>query len=317
MAALDREDSESRAQSDYLERKEKEEAQKKQGRPVEPSLITSMPIKGEEPRKEIKKVPDELDLNEIPTGEFIRILRGVEEKLQKTRMIHDNALKRTYIQKIREIEAQFIEFEIPTGSHKSYLDLLENARQLSLSFRLEEDERRFSKRIDRHIEFFETIRQDFLGKGKWTRLIKICMYIFMACLFVLLPPLVNMAVGQISFWTYIISFVLAAAAVLAFGLYVIKQVEKRKRMSMILMICVSPIALLAGGFWFVYGMNILMGFEEYMRMITESIAAGGMTASPGYTKFVVMTLPVIGAVLIIDVAVMLGGLIKNRKLFTA
>ena len=76
MAALDREDSESRAQSDYLERKEKEEAQKKQGRPAEPSLITSMPIKGEEPRKEIKKVPDELDLNEIPTGEFIRILRG-------------------------------------------------------------------------------------------------------------------------------------------------------------------------------------------------------------------------------------------------
>ena len=31
MAALDREDSESRAQSDYLERKEKEEAQKKNG----------------------------------------------------------------------------------------------------------------------------------------------------------------------------------------------------------------------------------------------------------------------------------------------
>lgn len=315
MADLNREDVESRAQSEYLERKEKEERQAKQS--AEPSLITSMPLKGAEPQKEIKKLPDELDYDALPTGEFIRILRGVEEKLQKTRMIHDNALKRTYMERIRKIEAEFIDYEIPTGSQKSYLDLLENARQLSLSFRLEEDERHFSKRLDRHIEFFETIREDFAGKGKWVHRIKICMYIFMACFFVLLPPLVNMAIGQISFWTYIMSFVLASGAILAFGLYVIKQVEKRKRMSIILMFCISPVALLAGGFWIIYGANILLGFEEYMRAISENIAAGGMTANPGYTQFVIATLPVIGVVLIVDLVILLVTLIKNRKLFTA
>ena len=312
MADLNREEIESRAQSDYLEQKKKQEQKQS-----DPFLVTTMPLKGDETKGGTEKLPDDLDYDSIPTGEFIRILRGIEDKIRKTHSLRDNALKRSYIEHIRKVEAEFINFQIPTGGGKSYLDLLENARQLSLSFRLEEDEKPFIRRLDRHIEFFESVRQDFEGNGKWVRSIKVCMYIFMMCFFILLPPLINMAMGQINFWSYIISFVIGCAAVLVFGIYVIKQVEKRKRMSIILVACVSPIALLAGGFWTIYGVNILLGFEEYMQLISQNIAAGGMAASPGYTQFVVAALPVIGVILIVDLVIMLIIFIKNRKLFTA
>jgi len=249
--------------------------------------------------------------------EVIRILIGVKNKISRSRNIKSNDLKQTYIKRLDSIIEAYSGYTVSYDLLSRYFEILDTARRFSLAFRLSENEKDFSKRLNEYFTFFEAAKIDFAEHGKWIKTIKMLFFSSMFCSALLLPPLLsimNGKSGQMNGASLIVSLILFIVV----GILVGKQLNKRTKFSMALCFCFMPICLMVSLYWINFGMKLWgtgkMG--AFIQSVKASAPNGQISAANElYLKISAMGFPILAGVLLILLIMAAVKLYKNRKQF--
>ncbi len=245
--------------------------------------------------------------------EVVHLLVGIKDKINKTRNIKSHEKKLFYMQRASKLITEYSQYEITYDLLNRYLDVLENTKRFSLAFRMHEDEKDFCKRMDQYFAFLEAASLDFSGNGKWLKRIKTLFMMAMCCVALLVPPMLSAVTKSDSPSTNTIALIVCMAAFVGIGIAVGKQLDKRKKFSMTLVLCFVPVCTMIPLYWISVGFGLWGSVGAGM---SEAIQSGKLSLwQQIYIRVWTMGFPILGIVLLLFVIIMVVMLYKNRKQF--